>query len=164
MDAKSFAQVALRLMAVLLVLGGLVGLPNVVMALMDHSAAMDAKVDIRFFILSVLTPFILGIVLWLASPILGRWIAGKAEPPESSVPLNVTRAQAVAFIVLGAWLAIKSLSELLVFVSDTEMGGDPYFWREVLELVLSLCLIAGAKSLARLTQKVRDFGAAQDQN
>ena len=163
MDAKSFAQVTLRLFAVFMIIMGLVGLPGAVLALMGYSLPMDAKIDIRFLIASILAPFALGVVLWLASPTLGRWIAGKAEPAESVVPLDVTRIQAVAFVVLGAWLAIRTFSELLIYEADSVMVGDPDFWRHVLELVLSLCLIAGAKTLSRLAQKVREFGAAQDQ-
>ena len=163
MDARTFAQVALRLLAVFMIFMGLAGLPSAILYLMGYNLPMDAKIDIRFIIASILAPFALGVVLWLGSPTLGRWIAGKAEPAASSVPLDVTRIQAVAFVVLGTWLAIKTLSELLVYEADTVMAGDPDFWRHVLELVLSICLIAGAKSLARLAQKVREFGAAQDQ-
>jgi len=162
MDARSFAQVALRLLAVFMIFAGLVGLPAIILALKDNSVPLDSKVDVRLYIASLLFPMILGVVIWMISPGLARWMAGKSGPPESVVPLDVTRLQTVAFVVLGTWLAIKTLSEVLVFAANAEWS-DPFVWQQVVGLALSLCLIAGAKPLARLAQKVREFGAAQDQ-
>jgi hypothetical protein len=162
MDAKSFAQVALRLLAVFMIFAGLVALPAIVLALKDNSVPLDSKVDVRLYIASLLFPMILGVVIWMISPRLARWMVGKSEASGSFVPLDVTRLQTVAFVVLGTWLAIKTLSQVLVFAANAEWS-DPFVWQQVVGLALSLCLIAGAKSLARLAQKVREFGAAQDQ-
>ena len=162
MDARSFAQVALRLLAVFMIIMGLVGLPAVVLALKDSSVPLDSKIDVRLYIASLLFPMILGVGIWMIAPKLARWMVGKSEASGSFLLLDVTRFQTVAFVVLGAWLAIKTLSQVLVFAANAEWS-DPFVWQQVVELVLSLCLIAGAKSLARLAQKVREFGAAQDQ-
>ena len=162
MDARSFAQVALRLLAVFMIFAGLVGLPAIILALKDNSVPLDSKVDVHVYIASLLFPMILGVVIWTISPRLARWMAGKGGPPESIVPLDVTRLQTVAFVVLGTWLAINTLSQVLVFAANPNWS-DPFVWQQVAGLALSLCLIAGAKSLARLTQKIREFGTAQDQ-
>lgn len=158
MDAKSFAQVALRLLAAYMIFMGLAGLPAAVWALKDNSVPLDPKIDVRLYIASLLFPMILGIVIWMVSPRLARWMAGKNESSEPIVQLDVTRLQTVAFVVLGVWLAIKTLSALFIFAADSEMGG-PYFWTQVVELALSLCLIIGAKSLARLALGIREFGS-----
>jgi len=160
MDARLFAQVALRLLAVFMIFAGLVGLPAIVLALKENSVPLDSKVDVRLYIASLLFPMILGVVIWMISPRLARWMAGKNGPPESIVPLDVMRLQTVAFVVLGTWLAIKTLSQVLVFAASAEWS-DPFVWQQVVGLALSLCLIAGAKPLARLAQKVREFGAAR---
>lgn len=157
MDAKSFAQVALRLFAVFMIIMGLVGLPGVVLALKDNSVPLDSKVDIRLYIASLLLPIVLGVLIWIASPSMARWMAGKDERSGSAVQLDVQRMQAVAFVVLGVWLAIKTLSQVLVFAANAEMS-DPYVWQQAVELVLSICLIAGAKTLSRLAVRFREYG------
>lgn len=162
MDARSFAQVALRLLATFMIFSGLAGLPIMAWALMDHSVLSDTKVDPRVFLVSAFIPMILGVVIWMASPRLASWMVGKDERSGSSAPLDVTQAQTVAFVVFGVWLAIRALSKVLVFAANWEWS-DPFIWEELVELALSLFLIAGAKSLARFAQRVREFGAAQDQ-
>jgi hypothetical protein len=159
MDAKSFAQVILRLLAVFLIFLGLASLPTVIRELFfTNSVPPDTKVDVPLFIASfALTP-VVGIVLWLVSPTLGRWMATPSATAEATVPLDTLRIQAVAFVILGTWLAVRSISEVLVFMASSEIAGDPYFWQHVVEVALSIFLIAGAKSLARLAVKLREFG------
>lgn len=161
MDAKTFAQVSLRLLAVFLIFMGLVGLPAIVLALVHDSVPLDSKVDVRLYVASLASPMVLGAVAWIMSSSLARWMVGKDAAVEASVPLDIMRIQTVAFVVLGTWLAIKALSELLVLVANSDMH-DPYSWQVVVNLALSVCLIIGAKSLARLARNVREFGARED--
>jgi len=157
MDARSFAQVALRLLAVFMIFIGLAGLPSAVYVLTDHSVPIDSNVDPRLYIASLLFPMILGIVVWMVSPMLARWMVGKSEASGSFTLLDVTRVQTVAFVVLGVWLAIRALSALLVVMANSQLD-SPFYWAKVVELVLSLCLIFGAKFFARLVRGIRDFG------
>jgi hypothetical protein len=61
MDARLFAQVALRVLAVFMIFAGLVGLPAIILALKDNSVPLDSKVDVRLYIASLLFPMILGV-------------------------------------------------------------------------------------------------------
>ena len=162
MDARSFAQVALRLLAVFMIFMALVGLPAAIWAVMQDSVPQDPKVDVRLYIVSLLFPMILGVVIWMISPRMAHWMVGKSEASGSAVLLDVTRFQTVALVVLGVWLAIKTLSTLLVFAANSQWD-NPFYWQQVVELMLSFCLIFGAKFFARLVRSIRDFGAAQDQ-
>ena len=162
MDARSFAQVALRLMAVLLIFIGLADLSGLVVVLTDHGVPRAPSGDIRLYFVSLIFPMVLGLVLWMISSRLARWIVGKDEGSGSFVPLDVSRFQTVAFVVLGAWLAIKALSGLLVIAANSQWE-DPRYWERVTELVLSICLIVGARFLARVVGSIRQFGAEQDQ-
>jgi hypothetical protein len=135
---------------------GLEGLPVLFWILTGHGVPMEPKLDAHVYIISVLFPMSLGVVIWMVSPGLARWMVGKSEASGSIALLDTTRAQTVAFVVLGMWLAISALSELLVFAANLEWS-DPFFWTKLLELAFSLCLIVGAKFLARLVRSVRDF-------
>lgn len=161
MDARSFAQVVLRLLAVFMIFMGLAGLPALVWTLMDHSAPLDSKINTHLFTVSLVLPMLLGVVMWVITPRLARWMVGKRESSEQIVLLDVTRFQTVAFVVLGAWLAIKALSGLLVIAANSQWE-DPRYWERVTELVLSICLIVGARFLARVVGTIRQFGAEQD--
>jgi hypothetical protein len=174
MDAKSLATLGLRLMAVYLIAAGITDLPIYLGAVYDAVAPHSSlSANWGFYLMGVLSPFVIGAALWFLAPSIGKRVMGKAGDTTVSGSVDASNLQTAAFSVLGVYFVIQSLPILIFLIVDA-LGFAPgsniplangqsiwstdHFYGALLRTVFGTALVLGSGFFTRLFRRFREFG------
>lgn len=161
MDAKTFGQVVLRILAVYFVAIGVMALPNLVEVLWDKAVPEDSNIDYRVFAVALSLPFIIGLLVWMWAPRLSLRMVGGSEDRTPIEALDAGKVQTIALTILGLIFVLHGFKSLVVYVAEgawTSAGFTTVLWGYVFELLLGVALILGGKFFARWFKRLREFG------
>lgn len=168
MDARLAAKIAVRVLALWIAAHGILPLPQVADAVIQHGDAVSALV-IPLLLLE-LGPLIVAVTLWIFSPKIAIWMVGKADGTSSSESPSADNLQTAAFATVGLVLAILAASYIVgILAMSVTSPTDFYslmhtyvFYEQFTKLVLGLAFMLGAGFFTRLFRRLREFGAKAD--
>lgn len=165
----SILCIVVRLGAVMLAVGTIVGLPWVFVSAEGESALSRASIAA----LGVAT-IALAAVLWIYPGILARLAAGRSSQQVFESPIGVDELQRIAFAVLGVWYAVAAI------IGFARTGfGFISMWRELMsgpiadtymrslltelivsgvKLALGIALALGSAGLTGWLRTIREHG------
>ena len=97
MDAKSLSTLGLRLLAVYLIATGMTDVP-IYLGFIYAAAGPNssASANWNFYLMGILSPFVVGAALWFLAPHIAKWVLGKTEGRAVSGP-DISSLQTAAF-------------------------------------------------------------------
>ena len=173
MNPIVFANIALKVVAVYVITQGIMQLPNIVILLQWHESPTnnnDQILSASAIVAAILSPLIIGTVLWLISGKLSNFIIKGLEHSESD-SITVSHIQAVAISTIGLILLVLALPELIS--SITQLFGNmeiinnekvfdinilSYFIASVIKVILGFSLVVGVSGWAKLLNNIRRLG------
>jgi len=172
MEPTTLAKIAVRVVAIYLVVQGIAQTPGIIPLFTYSSFEGSESVQIMtVLVLVILFPLIVGTFLWLASEKLSRAIVGGGVESDSSSSIDASHIQAVAISTIGLivlFLALPQLagSVIQLFGSSNIIDGErvfnataiSYLVINSMELLLGLCLVVGANFWVKVLNNFREAG------
>ena len=162
MDAKTLAKVGLRILAVYFIAEGIVQVWAFLSLRIAWSSTTTFKHTSILIIFAVLSPALVGILLWLVAPAAGRWAAGREAHEKSAIPLNAQTLLDIGLIAIGVSLfcaaviaALGSIYSTLASEQPRALLQDDYVLSQMVQAALGVALILGARFFTRLFYRLR---------
>ncbi len=177
MNKREIAQLACKILAVWFFCQVATNLYGIVMFLIfpilqlfgGHASAPDFAGALVGALLAI-GPLIIGILLWWKSGRIATKMASDDPVPVTSGSLDQKSVLAIAFVVVGALLAVNTLPQfgrtLYVIVRDNASFSEHWvskefqakFLSDVFQLLLAFWLIFGSKGIAGMIRQFRARG------
>lgn len=166
MNAKSLSKIALRVPALFFIIEGIGSLQ---MRTVIFSYPGSAVKSITLWgVATLLAPIILGVIVWIFAGTIASWIVDRNDNDESTAPLDAPTLQTIAFVTLGIFFLIQCVPIIagMIYTSLTtpddwhqpSLWVNRYFLEKILELILALVLVLGARFFTRLIWRLRRIG------
>lgn len=170
MNAIGWITVVIRLMALWLVIGVLVGLPTFLSNLYTDFGEQTAffQSSLRAGIVAELATLAAAAALWFKSATFARWVLPHGDASQSRSRITAADLERAAFVVVGAYLVIYSLPTLVEiaaaryamprgFAMEQQSGGrmNARTVGVAIQIVAGLGLIVGSNGIANIVAKVR---------
>jgi len=162
MDAKTFAKVGFRILAVYLIVDGIVQIWDYLSLSLGWQTMPINTHMLLVFLFAIVSPLLAGIILWLLAPSLAGWAAGGVTEERLAVPLSAVALLNVGLIAIGIVFLCLALPNIFMMLYRAyEPGGymnrldTGYFIAEIVRGVLGILLVLGAKFFTRLIYRLR---------
>lgn len=174
MDAKSLSTLGIRLLAIYLIVTEMTDIPKYLRLIYDWVGPnSSASANWGFYLTGILSPFVVGAVLWFLAPHLAKWVLGKPKDTSISDGADVASLQTAAFSVLGIYFVAQNLPILIYLIADAlgfvpgsniplangqTIWGSDWFYGALLRTLFGAALVLGSGFFTRLFRRFREFG------
>jgi hypothetical protein len=171
MEPKGLSQILIRVLSIYVLVKALMLLPELFTA--SHMARnLEIEKYLYFtYAITIVFPFVFGVVLWFLAPTLSKWVTSGIEQTTETSSFNTEALQVAIISTVGLliiFLAIPSILSLGIqlYESSTVIEGKrlfnnnslAYFIGQVAKLVLGIALVSGVKVWVRFINRFREFG------
>lgn len=162
MKTHDLTVLIIRLVAVYIALQGIMYIAQAA-SMWSGGVSVYGEMPIWFIGLTVLSPLILGILLWFMASVMARQaVRGLAESMEVG-GLSLQGLTAAAFSVFGVVLLIMVFPGFIVsllhyFLSDEPSVDVPWLVARAFQCVVAVGLIVGSGMVARILFRLRYAG------
>ncbi len=171
MEPNILARIAVRVVAIYVIARGIMYLPSIYTVLLynDGRSGIDTA-GIVAIIAAVFGPLVVGIVLWMVTPALSKWIVGEKNGGEES-GTSIGQLQAVAISTAGLVIVFVSLPGFISLLIQTFGGAYEFegqrtfnvnsvanFLASGLKVLFGILLVLGVRFWVRLLHRFKEFG------
>jgi len=172
MNAKQLSLLGIRIVSIYLIAQGISNIPN--MHLIVSAYAPDDNygiVVLGSILTAILSPLIIGMVLWFIAPKICKYIIDSNQTSETNIPLNVNQFQSTVLILIGVYIIATKLPFSIsltyqLFTDTIEINGIQSFKDQLLyntisinmQSALGLLLLFSSNNISILLSKIRTFG------
>lgn len=173
MNPMHFAQIGIRLVAIYLIAQGLSVISNAYMVVSSYNQFSDDSMFVLLaMILAVLSPVIIGFILWLLAPKLSRYFLSEpSSTNEEKTVMDLSRIQSMVIALVGVYIVADNIpysisTTYFLFTNTIEVNGEDTLnptnlasaLSVSLKLLLGVALIVGSKALSNTVDKLRSAG------
>jgi len=173
MYTLSIAILAVRILALYIVVQGIFVLPAITQIFTSDSSRIFGVFERLFLASSIFAPLVIGIIILTFSRRLGGWLSPEKTAGETIKKVDFKELQAVAFSIVGVFAIVHSTPILIrtlvarsnqsfQYLKQIALWQEPYFVASVTSLVIGIILFFGSKSLVRLYQWSKYLGHNTD--
>lgn len=171
MNAKTVAIIAVRILALYLIVLGLAQLPNISVIVRSFADYDEKTKQLVYVVLTAtIAPVVIGIITWILSPSISRLVLRDIKlVKEESV--NAFQLQAIVLASAGVIILVHTIPQLMNIVLQALNAHDPAesdfrmstffgasFWAALVKVVLALSLVVGSTGWVKLITKLRGAG------
>ncbi len=177
MNPQVLAKIAIRILSIYLISQYIVQISGYLVMQLAATVRQESIDSLLFLILSM-APLVLGILLWIISGTLAKWVVGKTTDTDyvegeekEGMPLNAFQLQAVALSTAGLLIIFTTLPSIFnllfqMFSEDSvlegiimhENGIPGLFFGLLFKVVLGILLVMGNGFWSNLLYKFKEFG------
>ena len=173
MNPIHMAQVGIRLVAIYLIAIGISRIPQLHQLVTTYDPIGDyTRVLIATLVSAILSPAIIGGVLWLVAPKLSTYVITSYPTSSKNSMLNINQFQSSVVVLIGVYLLANYIPTAVstsyqFFYSTIEVNGKetyqmiflPRVMADNLKVVFGIILIIGSKLIVRGITKIRTMGS-----
>lgn len=115
MEAKTLSKIAVRILAIYLIATGFMQIPNIVTILSNARSIDDEKIILFTFISVIITPIVVGFILWFMSEKLAKMIIGNESEIEVH-PLHNPQLQTIIISTIDLTIVVLTIPELVRYI------------------------------------------------
>ena len=169
-DARSLVRLALKLVGLGLVVYALVMIASLAPMTILGSFGNDLPSDWLIFTSAPVMVLVFGVFLWLFPSPVANTLFRAAEGKQDETPDWARKLETVGVGLLGLWLLFRGISDLVYHLMTLRARGQAtfidqgysdfpaYFAATLVELVVALFLLFGARGIVRVLRQVRYGG------
>jgi len=172
MDSKQISLIGIKLIAIYLIAQGITTLPNIYLLLTTFAPTNEfALLTYGSVILSIISPIIIGILVWYSASKLSGYISNNATEVKVTTSSDAHQYQVIAITLIGLYLFAYtlpyaiSINYQLFFHQDT-VNDQPVFNKTMLvnaitinlKVLFGLVLIIGSHRLSAFVSWLRQAG------
>lgn len=156
MKASDLAQLAVRIVAVFVVMQGLLVVAAVVPAI------PDVEIVTTIALVGLALPMVAGVILWFVAPRVGRLAVSEPESVVEISGISLYSLTASAFVVVGVILFVTSVPVLLTSIIkafiNPELFSASWAVGSLIKVIFSIGLLLRSDFLAILLLKIKMAG------
>ncbi|MBT3012976.1 MAG: hypothetical protein KUF77_15430 [Candidatus Thiodiazotropha sp. (ex Lucina aurantia)] len=171
MEPKALSQILIRVLSVYVLVKALMLLPELFTVSHLLGNDKDEKHLYLIYAITIVFPFVFGIVLWHFAPALSERITSGLVKTKESTSLQTEALQVAIIATVGFLVIFLSIPSTLslgmqLFETSTLIEGErvfnanslAYFIGQVAKLLLGVVMVVGVKTWVRLINRFREFG------